>query len=78
MIRSAAGETMAFKQEDLSINGWAIESRIYAEDPYRGFLPSIGRLVRYEQPEEGDQEITRSATIPASARATRSACSMTP
>lgn len=55
MIRSAAGETMAFKQEDLSINGWAIESRIYAEDPYRGFLPSIGRLVRYEQPEEGDQ-----------------------
>ncbi|MFK0298851.1 acetyl-CoA carboxylase biotin carboxylase subunit [Brevundimonas sp. NPDC090276] len=55
MIRSAAGETMGFKQEDLSINGWAIESRIYAEDPYRGFLPSIGRLVRYEQPEEGDQ-----------------------
>ena len=55
MIRSAAGETMGFKQEDLSINGWAIESRIYAEDPYRGFLPSIGRLVRYEQPEEGDR-----------------------
>ncbi|WEK56873.1 MAG: acetyl/propionyl/methylcrotonyl-CoA carboxylase subunit alpha [Candidatus Brevundimonas phytovorans] len=55
MIRSAAGETMGFKQEDLSIKGWAIESRIYAEDPYRGFLPSIGRLVRYEQPEEGDQ-----------------------
>jgi len=55
MIRSAAGATMGFKQEDLSINGWAIESRIYAEDPYRGFLPSIGRLVRYEQPEEGDQ-----------------------
>jgi propionyl-CoA carboxylase alpha chain len=55
MIRSAAGETMGFRQEDLSINGWAIESRIYAEDPYRGFLPSIGRLVRYEQPEEGDQ-----------------------
>jgi propionyl-CoA carboxylase alpha chain len=55
MIRSAAGETMAFGQDDLKINGWAIESRIYAEDPYRGFLPSIGRLVRYEQPEEGDQ-----------------------
>ena len=54
MIRSAAGETMGFRQEDLSINGWAIESRIYAEDPYRGFLPSIGRLVRYEQPEEGE------------------------
>ena len=55
MIRSAWGEQLALQQEDLSINGWAIESRIYAEDPYRGFLPSIGRLVRYEQPEEGDQ-----------------------
>ncbi|MFN4091801.1 MAG: acetyl-CoA carboxylase biotin carboxylase subunit [Brevundimonas sp.] len=55
MIRSAAGETMAFGQDDLSINGWAIESRIYAEDPYRGFLPSIGRLVRYDTAEEGDQ-----------------------
>ncbi|RYG86833.1 MAG: biotin/lipoyl-binding protein, partial [Alphaproteobacteria bacterium] len=53
MIRSAAGEPLAFAQDDLAINGWAIESRIYAEDPYRGFLPSIGRLVRYEQPEEG-------------------------
>ncbi|SUW15323.1 Acetyl-/propionyl-coenzyme A carboxylase alpha chain [Brevundimonas diminuta] len=55
MIRSAWGEQLAIKQDDLSINGWAIESRIYAEDPYRGFLPSIGRLVRYEQPEEGNQ-----------------------
>ena len=55
MIRSAAGEKMAFGQDDLKINGWAIESRIYAEDPYRGFLPSIGRLVRYEQAEEGEQ-----------------------
>lgn len=54
MIRSAAGERMAFGQDDLKIDGWAIESRIYAEDPYRGFLPSIGRLVRYEQPEEGE------------------------
>ncbi len=45
---------MAFGQDDLKINGWAIESRIYAEDPYRGFLPSIGRLVRYEQAEEGE------------------------
>ena len=53
MIRSAWGETLAFEQADLAINGWAIESRIYAEDPYRGFLPSIGRLVRYEQPDEG-------------------------
>jgi propionyl-CoA carboxylase alpha chain len=56
MIRSAWGETLAFRQEDLAINGWAVESRIYAEDPYRGFLPSIGRLVRYEQPEEGEQD----------------------
>ncbi|WP_298159887.1 acetyl/propionyl/methylcrotonyl-CoA carboxylase subunit alpha [Brevundimonas sp.] len=56
MIRSAAGETMAFGQDDLKINGWAIESRIYAEDPYRGFLPSIGRLVRYDQPEEGEKD----------------------
>jgi propionyl-CoA carboxylase alpha chain len=53
MIRSAAGETMSFGQKDLKINGWAIESRIYAEDPYRGFLPSIGRLVRYSPPSEG-------------------------
>ena len=53
MIRSAWGEKLAFEQDELKIDGWAIESRIYAEDPYRGFLPSIGRLVRYEQPEEG-------------------------
>jgi propionyl-CoA carboxylase alpha chain len=56
MIRSAWGEQLAFTQDDLAIKGWAIESRIYAEDPYRGFLPSIGRLVRYEQPEEGPHE----------------------
>jgi propionyl-CoA carboxylase alpha chain len=55
MLRSAAGETMAFTQADLNINGWAVESRIYAEDPYRKFLPSIGRLVRYEPPAEGEQ-----------------------
>jgi propionyl-CoA carboxylase alpha chain len=53
MIRSAAGLPLAFKQEDLAIDGWAVESRIYAEDPYRGFLPSIGRLVRYSPPQEG-------------------------
>jgi propionyl-CoA carboxylase alpha chain len=56
MIRSAWGEKLAFAQDDLKIDGWAIESRIYAEDPYRGFLPSIGRLVRYEQPEEGEHD----------------------
>jgi propionyl-CoA carboxylase alpha chain len=53
MIRSAAGEPLAFEQKDLKIHGWAMESRIYAEDPYRGFLPSIGRLVRYSPPPEG-------------------------
>ena len=53
MIRSAYGEALPFTQDDLKINGWAMESRIYAEDPYRGFLPSIGRLVRYSPPQEG-------------------------
>jgi propionyl-CoA carboxylase alpha chain len=53
MIRGAAGEPLAFGQGDLSIKGWAVESRIYAEDPYRNFLPSIGRLVRYSAPKEG-------------------------
>ena len=53
MIRVAAGEPLAFGQDDLAIKGWAIESRLYAEDPYRGFLPSIGRLVRYQAPAEG-------------------------
>jgi len=53
MIRSAAGEKLALKQSDIGINGWAVEARIYAEDPYRGFVPSIGRLVRYRPPAEG-------------------------
>ena len=53
MIRVAAGEELAFKQEDIKLNGWAVESRIYAEDPYRNFLPSIGRLVKYRPPHEG-------------------------
>jgi propionyl-CoA carboxylase alpha chain len=53
MIRSAAGEKLALKQGDVGVNGWAVETRIYAEDPYRGFLPSIGRLVRYRPPAEG-------------------------
>jgi propionyl-CoA carboxylase alpha chain len=52
MIRVAYGETLPFKQDDLKINGWAMESRLYAEDPYRGFLPSIGRLSRYRPPAE--------------------------
>jgi propionyl-CoA carboxylase alpha chain len=55
MIRVAAGEPLTLGQDDLSIKGWAVESRIYAEDPYRNFLPSIGRLVRYIPPREGVQ-----------------------
>ncbi|PYF10243.1 biotin carboxyl carrier protein /biotin carboxylase [Rhodobacter viridis] len=53
MIRVAAGEPLPFKQEDIGINGWAMESRLYAEDPYRNFLPSIGRLTKYKPPVEG-------------------------
>ena len=53
MIRVANGEELQLKQEDLKINGWAMESRLYAEDPYRNFLPSIGRLTRYRPPAEG-------------------------
>ena len=52
MIRVAAGEKLAMSQKDLKIKGWAIESRIYAEDPYRNFLPSIGRLRSYKPPQE--------------------------
>jgi propionyl-CoA carboxylase alpha chain len=59
MIRSAAGEPLAFGQNDLKIDGWAIESRIYAEDPYRSFLPSIGRLSRYLPPTEGQVGLAR-------------------
>jgi propionyl-CoA carboxylase alpha chain len=50
MIRVAAGEPLGFTQDDVQLNGWSIENRVYAEDPYRGFLPSIGRLVRYNPP----------------------------
>ena len=52
MIRVAYGEKLTMTQDDIGINGWAMESRLYAEDPYRGFLPSIGRLTRYRPPEE--------------------------
>ncbi|WP_116130900.1 acetyl/propionyl/methylcrotonyl-CoA carboxylase subunit alpha [Tropicimonas sp. IMCC34043] len=52
MIRVANGEKLPFTQDEIPINGWAIESRLYAEDPYRNFLPSIGRLSRYRPPAE--------------------------
>ena len=50
MIRVAAGERLSFAQADIRLDGWAMETRVYAEDPYRGFLPSTGRLVRYRPP----------------------------
>jgi len=53
MIRVAAGEPLAFGQDDVKLNGWSVETRVYAEDPYRGFLPSTGRLVRYAPPKAG-------------------------
>jgi propionyl-CoA carboxylase alpha chain len=63
MIRVAAGEPLPFGQDDVRLNGWAVESRVYAEDPYRGFLPSTGRLVRYRPP----SEVLRYASSPGSA-----------
>ncbi len=52
MIRVAAGEKLSFKQSDITLKGWSVESRVYAEDPFRSFLPSIGRLVKYRPPAE--------------------------
>jgi propionyl-CoA carboxylase alpha chain len=52
MIRVAAGEKLSFGQEDVKLDGWAVEARVYAEDPFRNFMPSIGRLTRYRPPEE--------------------------
>ena len=65
MIRIAAGEKLRISQEDVKLDGSAIESRLYAEDPYRNFLPSIGRLTRYRPPQEGvqpDSTIVRNDT----------------
>jgi propionyl-CoA carboxylase alpha chain len=65
MIRVAAGERLRHRQEDIRLDGWAIESRLYAEDPTRNFLPSIGRLTRYRPPVEGvrgDGTIVRNDT----------------
>jgi propionyl-CoA carboxylase alpha chain len=50
MIRVAAGEPLGFTQDEVKLQGWSVENRVYAEDPYRGFLPSTGRLVRYQPP----------------------------
>ncbi len=64
MIRVTAGEPLSITQDDVKLNGWAMESRLYAEDPYRGFLPSIGRLTRYRPPEElaDDAHVVRNDT----------------
>jgi len=65
MIRVANGEPLKLSQAEVTLNGWAIESRLYAEDPYRSFLPSIGRLTRYRPPLEGhlaDGTVTRNDT----------------
>src|SRR5690606_3349748 len=51
-IRVAAGEKLSIRQGDVKLSGWSVESRIYAEDPYRNFLPSVGRLVKYRPPAE--------------------------
>jgi propionyl-CoA carboxylase alpha chain len=56
MIRVAAGEKLKFRQADVQLNGWAVESRIYAEDPLRNFLPSVGRLTRYQPPQEASSK----------------------
>src|SRR5499433_844225 len=60
MIRVAAGEPLKLKQNDVRLSGWAVETRIYAEDPYRNFAPSIGRLVRYRPPTE---EVRNGVTV---------------
>src|SRR6201747_342472 len=56
MIRVAAGEKLAIRQSDVKLTGWAVESRVYAEDPYRNFLPSTGRLTTYRPPAEGTKD----------------------
>ena len=60
MIRVAAGETLPIKQSDVQMHGWAIEARVYAEDPDRNFMPSIGRLTHYQPPAEGDAQTLQS------------------
>jgi propionyl-CoA carboxylase alpha chain len=56
MIRVAAGEKLKLSQKDIALTGWAVESRVYAEDPFRNFLPSIGRLVKYRPPAEASHD----------------------
>ena len=64
MILSADNKKLAIQQEDIKLNGWSVESRIYAEDPTKDFLPSIGRVTRYIEPKkiEKDYEVIRNDT----------------
>jgi propionyl-CoA carboxylase alpha chain len=64
MIRVAAGEALPFGQDDVTLKGWSIESRVYAEDPYRGFLPSTGRLVRYHPTREVLRDVGSTGSPP--------------
>jgi propionyl-CoA carboxylase alpha chain len=64
MIRVAAGEKLPFAQKDVKLNGWSIENRVYAEDPYRGFLPSTGRLVRYRPPSPSGEGLGEGESLP--------------
>jgi propionyl-CoA carboxylase alpha chain len=63
MIRVAAGERLPLTQEDVKLSGWAVENRVYAEDPYRGFLPSTGRLVRYQPPAQSPEVTARYSPV---------------
>ena len=74
MIRVAAGEKLPLAQKDVKLKGWAIEARVYAEDPFRNFLPSIGRLVRYRPPAA---DARTCASTPASTKAAKSRCTTT-
>jgi propionyl-CoA carboxylase alpha subunit len=65
MIRVAAGEKLKFSQDDIGIDGWSVETRVYAEDPYRHFLPSTGRLIRYWPPKEINARHSRESGNPA-------------
>jgi propionyl-CoA carboxylase alpha chain len=56
MIKVACGERLKFSQEEIKLTGWALESRIYAEDPYRNFLPSTGRLIEFKPPQESNSD----------------------
>jgi propionyl-CoA carboxylase alpha chain len=69
MIRVAAGEKLKFTQDDIGIDGWSVETRVYAEDPYRSFLPSTGRLVRYWPPKQSEAVIASEAKQSSGAKA---------